>query len=81
MTTLRWFSLGHKLLLTPEAVKLVASDCPDKNRLETIDLEIGKVLRQRGELEKECYPIECDYSDEKLEKCNTNYSINTTTYL
>ena len=52
MTTLRGLSLAHKLLLTPEPVKLVASDCPDKNRLETIDSESGEVMRQTLELER-----------------------------
>jgi hypothetical protein len=53
-----------------ERSKLVGSNRPDKNRLETIDSELGQVMRQTLELEKECYPIENDYSYKNFEKCD-----------
>jgi hypothetical protein len=59
----------HYLEIKDECSKLIASDWPDKNRLETIDLELGKVLRQRRKLEKECYPIEHDLTYRKFERC------------
>lgn len=55
--------------LDNERSKLLTSEHPDKSDLETIDSELGKVLRQRMELEEECYPIENDYSHKKFEKC------------
>lgn len=50
--------------------KLLTSEHPDESDLRTIESEVGKVVHQRMELLKECYPIENDYSGQKFEKCD-----------